>query len=339
MYSESDLDAAVTAGALSPEAAERLRSFVANRAAAPIADEENFRLITGFNDIFVSLTVALLLLALAWLGRLISAEFGSAAVAAASWGLAEFFTRRRRMALPSIVLLLSFVIGMFSFGSIVFAVRTPSIALSRPTMVVAIGAALAVIGAYAHWRRFMVPITVAAGTAAAIATTLALLIGLDPGLRSWLDPLLFCSGLIVFALAMYWDASDRRRVTRRSDVAFWLHLLAAPMMIHPAFAMLGLSGAGGTTVPRAAAAVGIYVVLALVAILIDRRAVLVSALSYVLYAISALFRATSSINESFALTVLILGSLLLLLSAFWHPVRKAAVGRLPAAIRARLPEA
>jgi hypothetical protein len=33
-------------------------------------------------------------------------------VAAAAWGLAEFFTRKRRMALPSIVLLLAFVGGV-----------------------------------------------------------------------------------------------------------------------------------------------------------------------------------------------------------------------------------
>jgi hypothetical protein len=30
---------------------------------------------------------------------------------------------------------------------------------------------------------------------------------------------------------MWWDSSDRARLTRRSDVAFWLHLLAAPMIV------------------------------------------------------------------------------------------------------------
>ena len=34
-------------------------------------------------------------------------------VAATAWGLAEFFTRKRRMALPSIILLLAFVGGVF----------------------------------------------------------------------------------------------------------------------------------------------------------------------------------------------------------------------------------
>ena len=33
-------------------------------------------------------------------------------VAGSAWGLAEFFTRQRRMALPSIILMLAFVIGI-----------------------------------------------------------------------------------------------------------------------------------------------------------------------------------------------------------------------------------
>ena len=38
MYSESDLEAAVAAGALSPEAARQLRDFVAGQKALPAAD-------------------------------------------------------------------------------------------------------------------------------------------------------------------------------------------------------------------------------------------------------------------------------------------------------------
>ena len=48
-------------------------------------------------------------------------------------------------------------------------------------------------------------------------------------------------GVGVFLFAMWWDASDRARLTRRSDVAFWLHLLAAPMIAHPIFTLLGLN--------------------------------------------------------------------------------------------------
>ena len=42
---------------------------------------------------------------------------------------------------------------------------------------------------------------------------------------------------------------DRLRETRRSDVAFWLHLLAAPLLVRAAFATLGVSA---TDTPRLA---------------------------------------------------------------------------------------
>ena len=92
---------------------------------------------------------------------------------------------------------------------------------------------------------------------------------------------------------MRWDISDRSRQTRRSDVAFWLHLLAAPMIAHPLFAWLGIAdgdtvGLGGVVVVLA-----VYVVFGLVALAVDRRALLVSALAYVLFALGNCSRNTA----------------------------------------------
>src|SRR3546814_2708887 len=80
------------------------RSHIASVRAAPGADEESFRLITGFNDIFVSIAAVILLVAVGWIGASIHTALGGAFVAASAWFLAEYFTRKRRMALPSIVL-------------------------------------------------------------------------------------------------------------------------------------------------------------------------------------------------------------------------------------------
>jgi len=112
MYSESDIDGAVGAGAISREAADALRSYIAAAHQTPAVDEEHFRLLTGFNDIFVSIAAVLVLAALAWIGGTIIEPLGGAFVAIGAWGLAEYFTRQRRMALPSIVLLLAFVGGV-----------------------------------------------------------------------------------------------------------------------------------------------------------------------------------------------------------------------------------
>ncbi|MGR9053537.1 MAG: hypothetical protein ACU84J_12895, partial [Gammaproteobacteria bacterium] len=111
MYSDEDLDAAVAAGILTEESATAFRTHVAALRRSSAADEEQFRLITGFNDIFVVIAVALLLSALYRIGSAVTQGFGMFIVAAASWGLAEFFVRKRRMALPAIVLFLTFQAG------------------------------------------------------------------------------------------------------------------------------------------------------------------------------------------------------------------------------------
>ena len=68
MYSESDLEAAVAAGALTADQAASLRNFVAGSRHMPAVDEEHFRLLTGFNDIFVGIAAIILLVAVGWIG-------------------------------------------------------------------------------------------------------------------------------------------------------------------------------------------------------------------------------------------------------------------------------
>lgn len=337
MYSDSELEAAVAAGALSQEAAEAFRQFVAGGRAAPAADEEHFRLLTGFNDIFVAIAAVILLVAVGWIGGSVQPAVGSFAVAAASWGLAEYFTRERRMALPSIVLLLGFVGGVFAgFATLVSgsdgALQSGN---GGEELLAALAAAIAAGAAWLHWRRFRVPITVAAGVGALVGFAIALLAAAVDDQQVLLIASLV-GGIAVFATAMWWDGSDPERRTRRSDVAFWLHLLAAPMIVHPIFALLGLTE-GSATTGEAVIVLLVYLGLGATAVAIDRRALLVSALAYVLWALSDLFERFGAVELNFALTALIIGSALLLLSAFWQGARRMLVAPLPAALRARLP--
>jgi hypothetical protein len=341
MYSDSDLEAAVTAGALSEDAASSFRAFVAKRQQAPAVDEERFRLLTGFNDIFVTIAAVLILIAIGWICHGVSLFLAGAAVAAASWGLAEYFTRQRRMALPSIVLLLGFVGSVFvmvlgAFSAFGIDAKHGGPAGSAVAMV---SLAVAALAAYAHWRRFMVPITVAAGTCVALGAVIALLLAIAPGLQSAQRFLFLIGGIGVFGLAMWWDASDRARVTRRTDVAFWLHLAAAPLIVHPVFGALGLLGHSGAHAGDAVIAIFLYSVLAIVALAVDRRAILVSALAYVLIAMTAILKAAGSVGLGFAVAALVIGCCLLLLSAFWHDVRRRVVREFPVGLQALLPAA
>lgn len=360
MYSESDLEAAVAAGALTPAQAEGFRNFVAAGQHAPAVDEEHFRLLTGFNDIFVAIAAAILLAAVGMIGYYVPPHIDvdgptpwmGLFVAIVAWGLAEFFTKQRRMALPSILLLLAFVGGVFATSVFTMVSAIGTYALNHDArgmgLILAGAAAIAAGGAWMHWKRFRVPITIAAGTAAVVGVTLfaigAMLVG-DPDqmteaqgkqLYHILMGVALVLGVATFLFAMWWDGSDPKRETRRSDVAFWLHLLAAPLIVHPVFTLLGLTEGAASTLD-AVAVVALYVVLGVVALAIDRRALLVSALAYVLFALDSLFREYGAVELSVALTALVIGSALLLLSAFWTSARRMVVNPLPGNLQARLP--
>lgn len=379
MYSEEDLNSAVAAGALSNEAAASLRAHISAVREMPRGDEESFRLVSSFNDIFVAIGAVIMLLAAGAIGQQIARaiaappafpvhddsaaafdRFQAAAafpnglstflagglVAVTAWLLAEFFTRRRRMALPSILLLLAFVGGVFAAAlGVGTAVRALDGNITGALFIAGAGL-VAAVAAWLHWRRFMVPITVAAGAAGLAVTAIASIgAAIEAGTGNasdgdWLLPLVAVAGLAIFAVAMRWDMSDRERTTRRSDVAFWLHLLAAPMIAHPLFSALGvMDGGEAIGVGSAIGVIAVYVLFGLVALAIDRRALLVSALAYVLAALTFLFDRFGAVELNFALTALIIGSALLTLSAFWSPIRARVVQWLPGEWRARLPVA
>jgi hypothetical protein len=361
MYSQQELDEAIAAGVISADAANALRAYVESQRTIAIPDEEQFRLITGFNDIFVSIAAAILLFAVGWIGQSIGqatglfisdhGEIGPSflaplAIAITSWGLALFFTARRRMALPSILLLLAFVGGVlatsaFALVEIIGPDRFNNDNQLLAATVGGISTAIAAVAAWLHWRRFHVPITVAAGAAAIAGLFLAIVVGIvQPGdnesAKNLILGFVLVLGIGMFLFAMWWDASDRARLTRRSDVAFWLHLLAAPMIAHPIFALLGVTS-GNVGTAEGLLVVGLYILFGLTALAVDRRALLVSALAYVLYALTELFKRFGAVELNIALTALVIGSALLLLSAYWHQARRLVVKQLPANLQARLP--
>ena len=375
MYSEDDLNSAVAAGALSAEAAASFRNHMSKMRELPRGSEENFRLINSFNDIFVAIGIVILLVAVGAIGQAIAGmivpleswsemlrsdpsqaewdqweeangmkqalqtSLAGLLVFVTAWPLAELFTKRRRMALPSILLLLAFVIGVFFslFG------LGAGLGLSgdQPlgAAIITLAGLVAGAAAWLHWRRFQVPITIAAAIGVVVISMLLALLGIA---QMEADEPVFLitvlvAGLAVFATAMRWDISDRERITRRSDVAFWLHLLAAPMIAHSIFALIGVTEGDNIGIGAAVGVLAVYLVFGLLALAVDRRALLVSALVYVLFALTFLFREFGAVELNFALTALVIGSALLSLSAFWQPIRRAVVSALPETLQTKLP--
>lgn len=298
---------------------------------------------------------------------------GPVCTAVMAWLLAEYFTQIRKLTLPSIVLFAAFFIGLgyglayFYFDydyanhgkasgwtcASTFYDDSPwdkkllleecakyKLQVQREHPAFAAIALLLAGFSCLHWRRFKLSISVAAVIAALSAMVLYSM--------AWLfrfesmnsaAPLLIIlgAGIATFGYAMWWDMSDRNRETQRSDIAFWLHLLAAPMISHSVFMLIGVSDGDEIGEWAVAAVLAIYLFFAFVALAIDRRALLVSALAYVLIALTALFRTFGMVELNVALTALIIGSALLTLSAFWITARQAIVTRLPERIRERLP--
>ena len=264
------------------------------------------------------------------------------------------------MALPSIILLISFVLGLgiAAYTGLEQAIpkhAVPSVYIINgkehhwtlwthypweQALMTLSGAVAAGLGALLHWRRFHVAITIAAAVGALATFVLATVAAIrnEPlGDNPFIAPAALFCGLAVFCYAMWWDLSDRLRTTKRSDVAFWLHLVAAPLIAHPLFYWMGVTDGGSVGVLTAVGVLVIYVAFGLIALTVDRRALLVSALAYVLIALAQLFRNYGAIELSVALTALLIGSALLGLSAWWQMIRRSLVGVLPSYARIRLP--
>jgi len=306
-------------------------------------DDEKLRFITGFADIFVTIGIGLFLGASAYFIQTAAGDTAMwSGVAVLAWLLAEFFTRKRRQAFPSIVLLLAFTTSVFiglmmwlapGFGD--GATWNLSDGKNPAIEIAGLGAALA---AAVHYWRFHVPITIAAGVASLCAMPIALF-------AFWIDknPLLFASvvllcGLLTFALAMRFDMSDPERLTRRTDIAFWLHLLAAPLVVHSLIlGFLGREALPHLTLAQASFILVTFLCLALIAIVIDRRAILVAGMSYAGYAFGSLIAKSGFGSSAVPATLFVLGVFVLLLSALWQPLRRAVLALLPASSITRLP--
>lgn len=329
MYSDEDLAAATKAGVLSEDAVSAFRAFMVAQRQTQVADEEQFRLITSFNDVFVSIACGLVIWAISAFSGALALK--AAIIAAGAWGLAEYFTRKRRMALPSIILLVAFVGSCFALMADLLFFLTDSDAARWPFVI----AGLMTTGlGVLHWRRFYVPVTIAAIAAVLVGVfvTLASIV-----LDETPDLLWFICGVAVLAAALYYDASDRLRQTRRADVAFWLHLLAAPLLVHPVFTAAIFDTGGVPSVGAAILVVAVYLLIAVFALCIDRRALMVSALGYVFYALNELLTAGGAITVDFAVTAFLVGGFLLLLSAFWQAARQLVMPLCPSPLRAYLP--
>jgi hypothetical protein len=333
MYTDDDLNRAVKDGVLDQDSVKRFQNYIAQSRNTVLADEERFRLVSSFNDIFVLVASVMLIFGVV---NVVARPWGAFSCAVLAWGFAEVFTKSRRMASPSIIYALVFSIapayGLFYSLDGIQSFTGSSGEFYALTCAAALAAACAAL----FWKRFQVPIAVTLFFGAFIGLTYALLVAITGGPRALHVPFFLIAGLATFAIAMRYDMRDLNRVTVNGDIAFWLHLLAASLTVHTVFQILELMGDKGSLM-SSVTAIGAFSAFIVVALVIDRRAALVSAAVYVIAALVANFRSLEISKDSSAWSILLVGASLLLLAWGWGALRKRLLVLLPKSLAMRVP--
>jgi hypothetical protein len=257
-------------------------------------------------------------------------------MAAIAWWMAGYFTLKRRMNLPSMVLVSAYAGGIY-VSALTFLGQ-----MSMGLKGVAFAAAAITVAATALWfRRFKLPFAMFVLGVFALLATYALFTRYMPGsaqfdsLDSWarsfvprldltLASLVF--GIAAFAGAMWFDLRDRYRIGRYAATAFWLHLLAGAALVNTIAGNLYHNGGSAGILPTAIA----LLLFAFVALVIDRRSMLTAGTAYIAaviyWAIAGDGRASM---RDWAMILIVLGLFFTLLGTWWVPLRAAIMRALP----------
>lgn len=369
MLTRDHLDQAVDRSVITADQRERLIALAADATATDTAGDaevfsidENMRLIGGGNDVFVTIGVVMLSVGL-FAALMTIAGSGTLTVfvtmAVFIWAVAEFITRQRRMRLSSTVLGVGFLYCVQALLTVVvtdrFSLSIPENPLQLVAMRPVIGMAGTVllagtaVAAVVYFWRFRVPIM--AGAIALCLTALAFLYvslflydGVVEGrlaapaladlpelLRDALYMPLIC-GLVVFGVGVLFDLRDRNRLTIWSDCAFWLHVISAPLLVHPLFIMsTGQDVVFGEIEPGTGAMVMLGILIAVfvyVALAIDRRSLLIPTLAY-FGSLGIYYLVNSAANQTgippFALILVVVGTLIMVFGAGWQRIRNLII--------------
>ena len=339
---EKQLDEAVLRNIIDVDQRAALLALARGEIAArPDSGEEQFRFITGFNDIFLAIGVALFITAAALTANLFNfSPIGLAICAAALWGLSEVLTARLRRAIPSMLAAAAFVVFAVwaTSGLAVDLFDTNKKHLNGAIQAYAIGTS-ATFWSLLYFVRFRLPFSIFLLAASIVWLGFVLSVHVVAGALSIDDPwsldripayYALVSGLSVFAVAMMCDRVDPRRVSLKGDYGFWLHLLAAPLIVHAVmFLATGLEFGGldsGATMRSALLVVVLFGLLCAVALIVNRRAVLVAALTYLGGAVWYLMsQSDRTANNAELLSIMLISLFVIGLGVGWHAVRRRLI--------------
>lgn len=338
-FERDDLRAAVSTGLLNEAQAASLLALATERAgkrAALAQDDEPFELFRGFAEIFVAVGLVLLITGIMLFAQVLGGYGAPIFGAALCWGFAHYFTLRRRMNLPSIILVLGYGTGAAVALSLIFAQIDPAwmVSSSRTALYF-----LLMMGLYALWYRvFRLPFTMLLFGLSGLGLVMALtgsllpqnftftdwtaLFDLSTGGGLAIGTLIF--GALAFVGGLWFDMRDPHRIGRWAASGFWLHILAAPALVNT-FALTARSQDGA--LGNALLALTVLIV-SLLALVIDRRSFLTAAIIYLGTLIALALRGQGG-EANMALVILILGAILTFMGTFWTQLRGRLMRALP----------
>lgn len=202
-----------------------------------------------------------------------------------------------------------------------------------------------------YYAAFRLPFAGGLTGFALVWTAWAAFVVTDPYTAVVYNPLVgLIMGLALFFAGVVFDARDPERTTRLSGTGFWLHFFAAPTLLGAAvgvantgirlseadlaagpglFAALA-PGDGEAAIRSAAVTLAVILVFALISLLINRRALIVSGLITAGVALAVLVTELGLGGGGVAaVTLLALGGFVVLLGAAWTPVRAALLAPFP----------
>jgi len=325
---------ALDAGIISEAQAKKMRakSGVPESNRAQIGNEDEMRFLRSFSDVFISIGVGIFAFGLSVFAGLMGGGKSFLIAAAVMWLMAEFFGRKKRAHLPTLITALAFLL---------FTQRGVQVVLGDMNLGGDIVTALITLGAMLlFYLRIRLPFCIALIALAGLYLAAALVNKITPDfLTSHFGLGLFLSGLVIFGVALAYDIRDKHRTTRFADNAFWLHFLAAPLIIHGLAVqtvslkkdmLFNLIPTVSLDRGDAAIVMVIVAIITFIGLAINRRALIVSSLGYAAFAMGYLFDgAGMGFGTVVAFTFLLLGAAVIFLGAGWHKARNGVLKVLP----------
>ncbi|NWF38935.1 hypothetical protein F3F96_07275 [Mariprofundus sp. NF] len=297
------LEAAAKQGIISREQVEALLNFLDSEKSVSDDDhsEDHMKFVRGFGDVFITLGIVFVAVASAQINMISLLNIIPLVLLIAT---TEWLVRGRRLVLPGIALLIS---------SLYFASQLIELSMADYGLLNLLF--LTALAGLFYWR-YKIPFTLLPIALGCIAM-ISVIIEIDLFHAQYV---FIIYGLSVFAAAMWFDARDINRKTRFSDAAFWLHLLAAPLVVHGV--MVTLLASTGPLPFKEVLIIAFFIAFFLVALYVDRRALLVSSLSYAIYAVIALSKSNAFAIENLTLLIFAaFGAFIIFFGTYWYKIR------------------